>query len=161
MNAETVARVIAFLDAHHVMSLATSGESGPHAANVLYVRDDFALLWVSDPISRHSREIARARPHASRQPSQPTTRRLLPFAECRFPGGRALSRALLVAAMHADCSKHVIGLCSNYLRAACGRPVKAWRFIDSNRRGSCSSITVGVSPTRIRSTWHPPNKRSN
>jgi uncharacterized protein len=57
MNAETVARVIAFLDAHHVMSLATSGESGPHAANVLYVRDDFALLWVSDPISRHSREI--------------------------------------------------------------------------------------------------------
>ena len=25
------------------MSLATSGESGPHAANVLYVRDDFAL----------------------------------------------------------------------------------------------------------------------
>jgi uncharacterized protein YhbP (UPF0306 family) len=40
-----------------VMSLATSGESGPHAANVLYVRDDFALLWVSDPISQHSREI--------------------------------------------------------------------------------------------------------
>jgi hypothetical protein len=46
-----------------VMSLATSGESGPHAANVLYVRDDFALLWVSDPISRHSRENHRSRLH--------------------------------------------------------------------------------------------------
>jgi uncharacterized protein len=40
------------------MALATCGEGGPHAANVLYVRDGFALLWVSHPTSRHSREIA-------------------------------------------------------------------------------------------------------
>ena len=50
-------RIAAFLDAHHVMSLATCGHSGPHAANLFYVRDEFALLWVSDPKSRHSADI--------------------------------------------------------------------------------------------------------
>jgi uncharacterized protein YhbP (UPF0306 family) len=54
---QTAARILAFLDAHHVMSLATCGAQGPHAANVLYVRDGFALLWVSDPASRHSLHI--------------------------------------------------------------------------------------------------------
>jgi len=58
MSAETVTRIAAFLDAHHVMSLATSGRHGPHAANLFYVRDGFALLWVSDPNSRHSVDIA-------------------------------------------------------------------------------------------------------
>ena len=53
----TAARVAAFLDAHHVASLATCGAHGPHAANVFYVREQFALLWVSDPRSRHSVEL--------------------------------------------------------------------------------------------------------
>jgi len=53
----TAARVAAFLDAHHVASLATCGAHGPHAANVFYVREQFALLWVSDPRSRHSAEL--------------------------------------------------------------------------------------------------------
>lgn len=57
MNGETSARISAFLDAHHVMSLATCGPQGPHAANVFYVRDGFVLLWVSDPNSRHSVEL--------------------------------------------------------------------------------------------------------
>ncbi len=57
-NADTAARIASFLDAHHVMALATCGEAGPHAANLLYVRDGFALLWVSHPGSRHSRDIA-------------------------------------------------------------------------------------------------------
>jgi uncharacterized protein YhbP (UPF0306 family) len=57
MSAETAARIAAFLDAHHVMSLATSGPQGPHAANLFYVRDGFALLWVSDPRSHHSTEL--------------------------------------------------------------------------------------------------------
>src|SRR6516165_1471022 len=46
-----------FLDAHHVMSLATCGPHGPHAANVFYARDGFSLLWVSDPQSTHSTNI--------------------------------------------------------------------------------------------------------
>jgi len=50
-NAE---RIIAFLDAYHVMSLATCGPHGPHAANLFYARDGFSLLWVSDPQTRHS-----------------------------------------------------------------------------------------------------------
>jgi len=57
MSAETAARIAAFLDAHHVMALATSGPQGPHAANLFYARDGFALLWVSDPRSRHSTEL--------------------------------------------------------------------------------------------------------
>lgn len=40
------------------MSLATCGPDGPHAATVFYVRDGLALLWVSDPNSRHSAELA-------------------------------------------------------------------------------------------------------
>jgi uncharacterized protein len=50
-------RIAAFLDAHHVMSLATIGAHGPHAANLFYARDGLALLWVSDPASRHSVEL--------------------------------------------------------------------------------------------------------
>jgi uncharacterized protein YhbP (UPF0306 family) len=58
MNAETITRIDAFLDAHHVMSLATCGHNGPHAANLFYVRDGLALLWASDPQSRHSANLA-------------------------------------------------------------------------------------------------------
>lgn len=57
MADELVDRIAAFLDAHHVMSLATSGAHGPHAANLFYARDGFVLFWVSDPASRHSVEI--------------------------------------------------------------------------------------------------------
>jgi uncharacterized protein YhbP (UPF0306 family) len=56
-SGDTAARIAAFLDAHHVMSLATSGAHGPHAANLFYARDAFALLWVSDPQTRHSMEL--------------------------------------------------------------------------------------------------------
>ena len=57
MDPLTVARIAAFLDAHHVMSLATCGQDGPHAASVFYVREGSALIWVSDPKSRHSADI--------------------------------------------------------------------------------------------------------
>lgn len=58
---ERAARIAAFLDAHRVMSLATIGPRGPHAANVFYARDDFTLVWVSSPESEHSRHLV-ARP---------------------------------------------------------------------------------------------------
>ena len=57
MERQTAGRIAAFLDAHHVMSLATSGRQGSHAANVFYIRDGAALLWVSDRESRHSLDI--------------------------------------------------------------------------------------------------------
>lgn len=51
-------RVIALLDAHSVMSLATCGPDGPHAANLFYARDGLELIWVSDGGTRHSRDLA-------------------------------------------------------------------------------------------------------
>ena len=49
--------IAAFLDAHHVMTLATAGETAPHAANLFYARDGLTLVWVSDESSRHSVEL--------------------------------------------------------------------------------------------------------
>ena len=46
-----------FLAAHHVMSLATFGSSGPHATSLFYACDGLALVWVSEPDTQHSREI--------------------------------------------------------------------------------------------------------
>ncbi len=57
MPDDLINRIMAFLDAHHVMSLATVGAQGPHAANVFYARDGLALLWISDVTSRHSVEL--------------------------------------------------------------------------------------------------------
>jgi uncharacterized protein YhbP (UPF0306 family) len=54
MNEQLAQRIASFLDVHHVLSLATGGPGGPHAANLFYVRDGLALIWVSDPASRHS-----------------------------------------------------------------------------------------------------------
>jgi len=53
-SGDIAARITAFLDAHHVMSLATCGPRGPHAANVFYARDKLSLLWVSERQTRHS-----------------------------------------------------------------------------------------------------------
>ncbi len=57
MSTDLAERIVAFLATHHVMSLATHGREGPHAANLLYAHDGLALFWVSDPNTRHSREI--------------------------------------------------------------------------------------------------------
>jgi uncharacterized protein YhbP (UPF0306 family) len=57
MDDERAHRFLAFLDAHHVMSLATVGADGPHAASLFYARDGFTLVWVSDPTSRHSQHV--------------------------------------------------------------------------------------------------------
>ena len=56
-EAELRSQILAFLDAHTVMSLATAGAEGAHAASLMYARDGLALYWVSDPKSRHSLEL--------------------------------------------------------------------------------------------------------
>jgi uncharacterized protein len=58
MTTELDQQVGAFLAAHHVMSLATLGASGPHATSLFYACDGLALVWVSEPNSQHSCEIA-------------------------------------------------------------------------------------------------------
>jgi uncharacterized protein len=54
---ELARRIGEFLDAHHVMSLATCGPYGPHATNLFYVHDELSLLWVSDRKSAHSTSL--------------------------------------------------------------------------------------------------------
>src|SRR3974377_183596 len=58
MNSELEQRVAAFLATYHVMSLATVGLRGPDSTNLFYACDGLALVWVSDPDTRHSRDIA-------------------------------------------------------------------------------------------------------
>jgi uncharacterized protein len=57
MDKELGRRIASFLAAHHVMSLATAGPGGPHAASLFYACDGLALIWVSEPDSQHSRDI--------------------------------------------------------------------------------------------------------
>jgi uncharacterized protein YhbP (UPF0306 family) len=51
--------VRAFIQAHHVMSLATMVDGAPHAASLMYAAADFSLYWTSDPGTRHSMAIER------------------------------------------------------------------------------------------------------
>jgi len=51
-------RIEAFLQAHHVMSLATAGPQGPWSAAVFYASEGVTLYFLSASASRHSRDIA-------------------------------------------------------------------------------------------------------
>ena len=57
MADDLTTRITAFLDEHVVMSLATAGPNGLHATNLFYARDHLALVWLSDPDTRHSRDL--------------------------------------------------------------------------------------------------------
>ncbi|MBK7661434.1 MAG: pyridoxamine 5'-phosphate oxidase family protein [Betaproteobacteria bacterium] len=50
-------RALAYLAAHHVMTLATAGPEGPWAAAVFYANEGFDLCFLSSPSSRHSAEL--------------------------------------------------------------------------------------------------------
>lgn len=51
-------RVLAYLRAHHVMTLATHGAGGPWAAAVFYANEGFDLYFLSSPASRHGLDLA-------------------------------------------------------------------------------------------------------
>jgi uncharacterized protein YhbP (UPF0306 family) len=55
MNSPLRAKMLAYLEAHHVMTLATAG---PWAAAVFYVNDGFTLYFLSAPQTRHAQELA-------------------------------------------------------------------------------------------------------
>lgn len=57
-------RVLEYLRAHHVMTLATQGDAGPWAAAVFYASDGLTLYWLSAPSSRHSLNLA-SNPHVA------------------------------------------------------------------------------------------------
>ncbi len=58
MNNNLADRIAAFLAGHHVLSLATHGPDGPHAANLFYACDGLSLVWLSEPDTRHSLDLA-------------------------------------------------------------------------------------------------------
>ncbi|MCC7462372.1 MAG: pyridoxamine 5'-phosphate oxidase family protein [Gammaproteobacteria bacterium] len=58
MSADLQSRVRAFLDEHHVMTLATVGRDGPWAAAVFYARADLRLYFLSAPSTRHAQHLA-------------------------------------------------------------------------------------------------------
>ena len=56
-NTNISQEIQSFLAKHHVMSLATCGEAGPHATNLFYACDGLALVWVSESDTQHSQDI--------------------------------------------------------------------------------------------------------
>src|SRR5512145_2518531 len=52
------ATALAYLRAHNVVTLATTGGDGPWAAAVFYASADFTLYFVSSPDARHSGNLA-------------------------------------------------------------------------------------------------------
>lgn len=65
MTEATRDAVRAMLEAHSTATLATTGEDGPWAATLFFASDaDLNLYFVSDPRTRHGRDLA-ARPEAA------------------------------------------------------------------------------------------------
>lgn len=58
MTAAAREAALAYLQTHHVMTLATHGSDGPWAAAVFYVSDGFTLYFLSAPASRHAAALA-------------------------------------------------------------------------------------------------------
>lgn len=52
------ARILALLEEHHVMTLASAGAEGPWAAAVFYAHDNLRLYFLSSPTSRHAECLA-------------------------------------------------------------------------------------------------------
>lgn len=57
-------RVLDYLEAHHVMTIATAGAEGPAAAAVFYANQGLNLYFLSAPDTRHCRNL-RADPRAA------------------------------------------------------------------------------------------------
>lgn len=60
MSDEARQRALAYVIAHHVMTLATNGPLGLWAAAVFYAADGFRLVFLSAGHTRHARNIAAA-----------------------------------------------------------------------------------------------------
>lgn len=58
MSTDLQDRVLNYLQAHNVMTLATHGEAGVWAASVFYVNDGFTLYFLSAASTRHARDLA-------------------------------------------------------------------------------------------------------
>ncbi|MFC1870184.1 pyridoxamine 5'-phosphate oxidase family protein [Chloroflexota bacterium] len=57
-NLKLKEKVLQYLREHNTMTIATAQGGSPWAASVFYANDSFTLYFLSDPESRHSKEIA-------------------------------------------------------------------------------------------------------
>ncbi len=57
-NAKIKETVLKYLKEHYTLTLATAGDETPWATAVFYANDGFFLYFLSDPESRHSKDIA-------------------------------------------------------------------------------------------------------
>ncbi len=64
MNEVVRPLALAYLQTHHVITLATQGDDGVWAAAVFYVNDDFTLYFLSAGHTRHARNML-AQPHVA------------------------------------------------------------------------------------------------
>ena len=55
---ELRAEVLAYLGERYSLTLATSGQDGPWAAGLYFANDGLTLYFLSDPETRHCRDIA-------------------------------------------------------------------------------------------------------
>lgn len=79
LDAEEQADVLQYLQEHRVVHLATMGTEGPHVAPLFYtlVGGRTELAWISDPETRHSRDLrTRGLAAASVAPSDPSPTRV-------------------------------------------------------------------------------------
>ncbi len=60
MTSSNISSLTHFLTQHHVLTLATVGQEGPHATPLFYAFDEkkLRLILTSDPASRHIQEIS-------------------------------------------------------------------------------------------------------
>jgi uncharacterized protein YhbP (UPF0306 family) len=64
MSEELKRQVIAYLESHNTMTLATSADNYPWAATVFYASEDLRLYFFSAPDSRHGQNLA-VNPHVA------------------------------------------------------------------------------------------------
>lgn len=57
MTAQLMQETKSYLDAHHVMTLATTGEHGPWASAVFYVNTDFDFYFFTETNTRHGHNL--------------------------------------------------------------------------------------------------------
>lgn len=57
MASELLREALAYLEAHHVMTLATAGADGPWAAAVFYVNKGFHLYFFTEEKTRHGSHL--------------------------------------------------------------------------------------------------------
>jgi uncharacterized protein YhbP (UPF0306 family) len=119
--------IVEQLAAHTVCTLATRCEDGAHAASLMYAHDGLEVYWMSDPKSRHSRDLAADRRctmtvarqyddftairglqmkgHAARISDDMVEKRAMQLMAGRYPfldtfGAGKLARAIAVAALY-------------------------------------------------------------